>query len=83
MTIGQMDVPEVTPEMQKQMESMMKDPEMMKTVASMMKNMDPETMRKLGFDQPSHDAEINELKMPSSSKSSRPPVELITPRYSV
>ena len=70
----------MTPEVQAQMESMMKDPNVMKSVASMMKNMDPETMRQLGIDQPVYDDKIDTLKMPSSSKAARKPVEMITPR---
>jgi hypothetical protein len=81
MTIGTMPLPDMTPEVQAQMESMMKDPNVMKSVASMMNNMDPETMRQLGIDKPDYDEKIDTLKMPSASKASRPPVELITPRY--
>uniref|UniRef100_A0A7S4PHY7 STI1 domain-containing protein n=2 Tax=Guillardia theta TaxID=55529 RepID=A0A7S4PHY7_GUITH len=44
---GQM--PEVTPEMQKQMSEMMKDPEVRKSMTNMMKSMDPEMMRQMGL----------------------------------
>jgi hypothetical protein len=42
-------MPVVTPEMQKQMSSMMRDPEMRKNLANMMKNMDPELMKSMGI----------------------------------
>ncbi len=74
-------LPDMTPEVQAQMESMMKDPNVMKSVASMMKNMDPETLRQLGLDQPAFDEKIDTLKMPSASKASKAPVEMITPRF--
>ncbi len=80
-TIETNPLPDMTPEVQAQMESMIKDPNVMKSVASMMKNMDPEMMRQLGMDQPVYDDKIDTLKMPSASKASRPPVEMITPRY--
>ncbi len=73
-------MPVITPDMHAQMESMMKDTKIMNSVASMMKNMDPEAMRELGFGSHQTNDPIETLKMPSSSKASRPPVELITPR---
>ena len=42
-------MPVVTPEMQKQMSSMMRDPEMRKNISNMMKNMDPEMLKGMGI----------------------------------
>jgi len=42
-------MPIVTPELQKQMSSMMRDPEMRKNISSMMKNMDPEMLKTMGI----------------------------------
>ena len=81
MTISGMQLPEITPEMQDQVDSMLKDPNMMKQMASMMKNMDPEMVRQLGLNTPVVEEKIDTLKMPSTTKASRPPVELITPRF--
>lgn len=67
--------------MQDQVESMMKDPDIMKKMNSMMKNLDPEMMRQLDLHTTGSDEKIETLKMPSSAKSARPPVELITPRF--
>ena len=73
--------PDITPEMQDQVESMMKDPQVMKKMTSMMRNMDPETIKQLGLNQPFSDEKIDTLKMPSSTKASKAPVEMITPRF--
>jgi hypothetical protein len=42
-------MPVVTPEMQKQMSTMMRDPEMRKNLSNMMKNIDPDTMKAMGI----------------------------------
>jgi len=42
-------MPIVTPELQKQMSSMMRDPEMRKNMSNMMKNLDPEMMKSMGI----------------------------------
>ena len=42
-------MPVVTPEMQKQMSTMMRDPEMRKNMANMMKSMDPEMLKSMGI----------------------------------